>query len=66
MFQKISLNFVIEKKIRDQINCTSKDISYNFLDLAKKQSFQGLSYDIFDKRSQPQYTSINNLYIILV
>ncbi len=40
------------------LNCTSKGLSCNFLDLAVRQSPQGLSCDIFDKRSQPEYAGI--------
>ncbi len=36
----------------------SKGFSCNFLDLAMRQSPQGLSCDIFDKRSQPEYAGI--------
>jgi hypothetical protein len=36
----------------------SKGFSCNFLDLAVRQSPQGLSCDIFDKHSQPKYASI--------
>jgi hypothetical protein len=32
--------------------------SCNFLDLVVRQSPQGLSCDIFDKRSQPEYADI--------
>jgi hypothetical protein len=41
-----------------ELNCTSKGFSCNFLDLAVGQSLQGLSCDIFDKRSQPEYAGI--------
>jgi hypothetical protein len=41
-----------------ELNCTSKVFSWNFLDLAVRQSPQGLSCDIFDKRSQPEYAGI--------
>jgi len=40
------------------LNCTSKGFSCNFLDLAVRQSPQGLSCDIFDKCSQPEYAGI--------
>jgi hypothetical protein len=40
------------------LNCTSKVFSCNFLDLTVRQSPQGLSCDIFDKRSQPEYAGI--------
>jgi hypothetical protein len=41
-----------------ELNCTSKGFSCNFLDLTVSQSPQGLSCDIFDKRSQPEYAGI--------
>ncbi len=40
------------------MNCTSKCFSCNFLALAVNQSPQGISCDIFDKCSQPEYASI--------
>jgi hypothetical protein len=36
----------------------SKGFSCNFLDLTVRQSPQGLSCDIFVKRSQPEYAGI--------
>jgi hypothetical protein len=36
----------------------SKGFSCNFLDLAVQQSPQGLSCEIFDKHSQPEYAGI--------
>jgi hypothetical protein len=36
----------------------SKGFSCNFLDLAVRQSPQGLSCDIFDKSSEPEYAGI--------
>ncbi len=41
-----------------ELNCMSKVFSCNFLDLAVRQSPQGFSCDIFDKRSQPEYSGI--------
>jgi hypothetical protein len=41
-----------------ELNCMSKGFSCNFLDLAVRQSPQGLSCDIFDKCSQPEYAGI--------
>ncbi len=41
-----------------ELNCTSKGFSCNFLDLTARQSPQGLTCDIFDKHSQPEYTGI--------
>jgi hypothetical protein len=48
----------IDPKTSCQLNCMSKGFSCNFLDLAVRQSPQGLSCDIFDKRSQPEYAGI--------
>jgi hypothetical protein len=42
------------------LNCTSKGFSRSLLDLIVSQSPQGLSDDIFDKRSQPEYAGIDN------
>jgi hypothetical protein len=41
-----------------ELNCVSKGFSCNFLDLAVRQSPQGLSCEIFDKHSQPEYAGI--------
>ncbi len=41
-----------------ELNCTSEGFSCNFLDLTLRQSPQGLSCDIFDKHSQPEYVGI--------
>jgi hypothetical protein len=41
-----------------ELNCTSKDFCCKFLDLAVRQSPQGLSCEVFDKRSQPEYAGI--------
>jgi hypothetical protein len=41
------------------LNCMSKGLSCNFVDLTVRQSPQGLSCDIFDKRSQPEYAGID-------
>ncbi len=48
----------IYPKTSCELNCASKGFSCNFLDLAVKLSPQGLSCDIFDKRSQPEYAGI--------
>jgi hypothetical protein len=48
----------IDPKTSCELNCTSKGFSCNFLDLVVRQSPQGLSCDIFDKRSQPEYAGI--------
>jgi hypothetical protein len=48
----------IYPKTSCELNCTSKGFSCNFLDLTVSQSPQGLSCDIFDKRSQPEYAGI--------
>jgi hypothetical protein len=49
----------IYPKTSCELNCTSKGFSCNFLDLTVSQSPQGLSCDIFDKRSQPEYAGID-------
>jgi len=49
----------IYPKTSCELNCTSKGFSCNLLDLIVSQSPQGLSCDIFYKRSQPKYASIN-------
>jgi len=41
-----------------ELKCTSKGSSCTFLDLAVKQSPQGISCDIFDKCSEPEYAGI--------
>jgi hypothetical protein len=43
-----------------KLNCTSKGFSRSLLDLTVSQSPQGLSGDIFYKRSQPAYAGIDN------
>jgi hypothetical protein len=48
----------IDPKTSCELNCMSKGFSCNFLDLAVRQSPQGLSCDIVDKRSQPEYAGI--------
>jgi hypothetical protein len=48
----------IYPKTSCKLNCTSKGFSCNFLDLTVRQSPQGLSCNIFDKRSQPEYAGI--------
>jgi hypothetical protein len=48
----------IYPKTSCELNCMYKGFSCNFLDLIVRQSHQGLSYDIFDKRSQPEYSVI--------
>ncbi len=48
----------IYPKTSCELNCTSKGFSCNFLDLIVRQSPQGLSCDIFDKHSQPEYAGI--------
>jgi len=48
----------IYPKTSCELNCMSKGFSCNFLDLTLRQSPQGLSCDIFDKRSQPEYAGI--------
>jgi hypothetical protein len=41
-----------------ELSCTFKGFSCNCLDLAVRQSPHGLSCDIFDKCSQPEYAGI--------
>jgi hypothetical protein len=53
-----SFGSCIYPKTSCKLNCMSKGFSYNFLDLAVRQSPQGLSRDIFDKCSQPEYAGI--------
>jgi len=48
----------IYPKTSCELNCTSKGFSCDFLDLAVRQSPQGLSCEIFDKCSQPEYAGI--------
>ncbi len=48
----------IYPKTSCELDCTSEGFSCNFLDLAVRQSPQGLSCDIFDKHSQPEYAFI--------
>jgi hypothetical protein len=50
--------FLIFSQTSCELNCTSKGFSCNFLDLTVRQSPQGLSCNIFDKRSQPEYAGI--------
>jgi hypothetical protein len=42
-----------------ELNCTSNGFSCTFLDLAVKQSPQGISCDIFHKCFQPEYAGID-------
>jgi hypothetical protein len=53
----------IYPKTSCELNCTSKGLSCNFLDLTVRQSPQGLSCDIFDKRSQPEYAGIEMIRV---
>jgi hypothetical protein len=48
----------IYPKTSCEFSCMSKGFSCNFLDLVVRQSPQGLSCDIFDKHSQPEYAGI--------
>ncbi len=48
----------IYPKTSCELNCTSKGFSCNFFALTVRQSPQGLSCDIFDKCSQPEYAGI--------
>jgi hypothetical protein len=49
-----------------ELDCTSKGFSCNFLDLAVRQSPQGLSCDIFDKCSRPKYAGIEMIRMLHV
>jgi hypothetical protein len=53
-----SFSSCIYPKTSCELNCTSRGFSCDFLDLAVRQSPQGLSCDIFDKHSQPEYAGI--------
>jgi hypothetical protein len=48
----------IYPKTSCELNCMSKGFSCNFLDLTVRLSPQGVSCDIFDKCSQPEYAGI--------
>jgi hypothetical protein len=48
----------IYPKTSCELNCTPKGFSCNFLDLAVRQSPRGLSCDVFDNCSQPEYAGI--------
>jgi hypothetical protein len=56
----------IYPKTSCKLNCTSKGFSCNFLDLAVNQSPQGISCDIFDKRSQPECAGIEMICVPLI
>jgi hypothetical protein len=56
----------IYPKASCELNCTSKGLSCNFLDLAVRQSTQGLSGDIFYKCSQPRYAGIEMIRMLHV
>jgi hypothetical protein len=49
----------IYPKTSCELNYTSKGFSCNFLDVNVSQSPQSLSFDIFDKPSQPEYACID-------
>ncbi len=49
----------IYPKASCKLNCTFKGFSCSLLDLIMSQSPQGLSGDIFDKHSQPEYVGID-------
>jgi hypothetical protein len=53
----------IYPKTSCELNCTSKGFSCNFLDLAVKQSPQGISCDIFDRHSKPEYACIEMIHM---
>jgi hypothetical protein len=50
----------IHPKTYCELDCTSRGFSCNFLDLAVNQCPQGISCDIFDKCSQPEYAGLND------
>jgi len=50
----------IYPKASCELNCTSKGFSCSLSDLTVRQSPQGLSGDIFDKRFQLEYAGIDN------
>ncbi len=54
------------QKTSCELNCTSKGFSCNFLDLAVNQSPQGISCDIFDQRSQPEYAGSEMICMPLI
>jgi hypothetical protein len=56
----------IYPKTSCELNCTSKGFSCNVLDLTVSQSPQGLSCDIFDKRSQSEYAGIDMIRMLHV
>jgi hypothetical protein len=58
IFSSSSFGSGIYPKTSWELNCTCKGFSCNFLDLTVSQSPQGLSCDIFDKRSEPEYAGI--------
>jgi hypothetical protein len=58
-----SFGSVICPKTSCELNCTSKGFSCNFLDLNVRQSPEGLSCDIFDKHSEPEYAGIEMIKI---
>ncbi len=58
MLNQDSFDSGIYSKTSCELNFTSKGFSCNFLNLTVSQSPQGLSCDIFDKRSQPEYAGI--------
>jgi len=60
-FNQDSFGGDIYPKPSCKLNCTSKGFSYNFLDLTVNQSLQGLSCDIFYKRSQLEYACIDKI-----
>jgi hypothetical protein len=49
-----------------ELNCTSNGFSYNFLNLAVKQSPHSIFCYIFDKSFQPEYTVIDMIHMPLV
>jgi hypothetical protein len=61
-----SLGDDIYPKASCELNCTSKSFSCSLLDLHVSHSPQGLSGDIFYKRSQPKYAGIDIIRMLHV
>jgi hypothetical protein len=53
----------IHPKTSCELNCTSRGFSCNFLYLAVNQCPQGISCDIFEKCSQPEYAGIEMIHM---
>ncbi len=53
----------LHPKTSCELNCTSRGFSCNFLYLAVNQCPQGISCDIFDKCSEPEYAGIEMIHM---